>query len=252
MSKDSMSKDFKNSLKVYNPDPQEAYTYYSKYIFSQAKQFEAMLNFLCRKFEQLKLEGKISEHPKFIARIKSPESALTNHASSTIKKLDDCFGITFIGADEEELEILEQILSEYTITTREKNTNHNTHPVKHTYCFIKSNVVDEINNFENTTYDKDTFPLVEMQFKTIAQDREDNFGKSAHWIYKNINPSTIQYKYDHNMFRAGYDIPTMYEYINGHSKVKLLNYNQTLKKLYPFLNTFKHTQKKSLDNTPNI
>ena len=86
---------------------------------------------------------------------------------------------------------------------------------------------------EDTTF----FTIIECQFKTIAVAIEANTGTAAHIDYKNIDPKAIQRKYDKGEFKLGYDIPQMW--VSKDNEMVKLSSDETLKKLYPFLNISK-------------
>ena len=287
----SNKSNFKDTLKIdtlkeeYIPNRQEAASFYSEYTNSQKAQFIALLNFLCYKLEEFKSKCLLSERIEFIARIKSPASALDNHLinstkktlnyntanqektvnsntetnsnqeqtnnsntednSNSVKKLDDCFGITFLYSSPDEQPDLENFISQMTIMTKKKLPKENGHNVIHTYNYVSKTTVTEIRKFLLKTksihpkdinqYNIDTFPLVEIQYKTFNQEYEDTRGKTAHWRYKGINPQLIIKKYKNNEFIPRYNIPYMYEYDPKEHKVFLLDDVQTLMKEYPFI-----------------
>ena len=238
----------KYEYKIYKPDDMEASSLYMDYVSEQKQPFIALLNFFAVIILSLKSIGTLSEHVKFIARIKSLKSALNNHNSEKQKKLDDIFGITFIGATEKELKILQNELLKYATVTREKkpkasNSSVPTHNAKHVYYCLKANTIQDINSLQHVDYQMDKFPMFEVQYKTIEQDYSDTFGDTAHWKYKCVNPEEVQKKYKNNDFKAGYNLPFMYEYTNGSKLVQLLDYKKTLKKMYPFLNVTSENSK---------
>lgn len=240
-------KNFINGIEVSNDiaknllEKQEYYindaTYlelYDDYIAHQKEPFKAIMYYFNDMLAELKEIGKISDFTEFRARIKAPQSALYNDSK---KVLDDVFAMEFIGATEKEVDFLLSTISKTAITTRKKDHNKpNGYKAKHRVFSIKEETAKEIAEkfgIEDSTF----FPLIECQFKTIAVSIEANTGTASHINYKNIDPKSIQRKYDKGEFRLGYDIPQMW--VSKDGEMKKLSSDETLKKLYPFLNISK-------------
>lgn len=207
---------------------------YDDYVSQQKEPFKAIMYYFNDMLTKLKQEGKISDFTEFRARIKAPKSALYN---DTRKVLDDVFAMEFIGATEKEVDFLLSTISKTAIITRKKDHNKdNGYKAKHRVITINEETGKEIAekfDIQDTTF----FPVIECQFKTIAVAIEANTGTAAHINYKNIDPKAIQRKYDKDEFRLGFDIPQMWV-SKGNEMVKLSS-DETLKKLYPFLNISK-------------
>ncbi len=206
---------------------------YNDFVAQQKEPFKAIVYYFNDMLTKLKQEGKISDFVEFRARIKAPESALHNDSK---KALDDVFAMEFIGATEKEVDFLLSEINKKTIVTRKKNHDKpNGYKAKHRVYSINEKTKDEI--AEKFEIDKTYLPLFECQFKTIAVAIEANTGSAAHINYKGINPKTIQKKYNNNEFIIGYNIPQMWV-SRGNQMIKLSS-DETLKKLYPFLDITK-------------
>ena len=207
---------------------------YDDYVVHQKEPFKAIMYYFNDMLTEFKEEGKISDFTEFRARIKSPQSALFNDSK---KALDDVFAMEFIGATEKEVDFILSAISKKTITTRKKDHNKpNGYKAKHRVFSINDETMKEIAEkfgIEDTTF----FPIIECQFKTIAVAIEANTGTAAHIDYKNIDPKAIQRKYDKGEFKLGYDIPQMW--VSKDNEMVKLSSDETLKKLYPFLNISK-------------
>lgn len=221
---------------------------YDDFVSYHKKAFKAIMYYFNDILTELKIQGKISDFTEFRARIKSPESALKNDELNNIKLinkddkskgkvLDDVFAMEFIGATEKEVNFLLSTIGKRAIITRE--TDHdkpNGYKAKHRVFSINEETRKEIAEkfgIEDTMY----FPIIECQFKTIAVAIEANTGTAAHIDYKNIDPKVIQRKYDKGEFKLGYDIPQMW--VSKDGEMIKLSSDETLKKLYPFLNVSK-------------
>lgn len=207
---------------------------YNDYVAQQKEAFKAIMYYFNDMLSELKEEGKISDFTEFRARIKAPKSALFNDST---KLLDDVFAMEFIGATKKEVNFLLSTISNLAITTRKKDHNKtNGYKAKHRVFSINEETAKEIAekfNIQDTTF----FPVIECQFKTIAVAIEANTGTAAHINYKNIDPKVIQRKYDKGEFILGYDIPQMW--VSKDGEMKKLSSDETLKKVYPFLNISK-------------
>lgn len=206
---------------------------YQDFVSMQKDAFKSIMYYFNDMLTELKQKGKISDFVEFRARIKAPESALTNDEKKT---LDDVFAMEFIGATEKEVDFLLSEVNKKTITTRKKNHDKpNGYKAKHRVFGLNSQTESEIS--EKFGVDSNSFPLFECQFKTIAVAIEANTGTAKHINYKNIDPKLIQKKYNNNEFRIGYNIPQMW--VSKNSQMIKLSSDETLKKLYPFLDLTK-------------
>lgn len=221
---------------------------YDDYVAHQKKPFKAIMYYFNDMLTELKETGKISDFTEFRARIKAPQSALYNDELNNIKlinkdekaenkSLDDVFAMEFIGATEKEVNFLLSTISKLAITTRKKDHDKpNGYKAKHRVFSITEETAKKIAE-KFGIEDMRFFPLIECQFKTISVAIEANTGTAAHIDYKNIDPKSIQRKYDKGEFRLGYDIPQMW--VSKDGEMKKLSSDETLKKLYPFLNISK-------------
>lgn len=233
---DEIAKNLLNR-QLYHTNDADQLELYDDYISHQKEPFKAIMYYFNDMLTALKQEGKISDFTEFRARIKAPQSALYNDNIES-KVLDDVFAMEFIGATEKEVNFLLSAIEKKTITTRKKDHDKpNGYKAKHRVFSINAETSKEIAEkfgIEDTTF----FPLIECQFKTIAVAIEANTGTAAHIDYKNIDPKAIQRKYDKGEFRLGYDIPQMW--VSKDGEMKKLSSDETLKKLYPFLNISKN------------
>ena len=147
----------------------------------------------------------------------------------------------FIGATEKEVDFILSQISDKTIVTRKKNHDKsNGYKAKHRVFALNKETSKEIADKFNV--DENLFPLFECQFKTIAVAIEANTGTAAHINYKGIDPKAIQKKFNNNEFIINYNIPQMW--VSKDNQMVKLSSDETLKKLYPFLDI---TKKKELD-----
>lgn len=207
---------------------------YNEYVESQKNGFVAVMNFVNNKINDLIDKGKISEFIQVRGRIKSAESAINNDSS---KALDDIFGMEIITATDKEITTILQSLTPYMLKTKCKNHDKpNGYKAKHKYWTFKS---DKMNYMpEDINYEKG-IPMIEFQFKTSeVYVKCNNGGTADHTTYKGETVDEIQKKYDTKQFNV-FNTPTMWvseKDDNGISKMRLLSSEETLKKLYPFLN----------------
>lgn len=221
---------------------------YEEFIAHQKEPFKAIMYYFNDMLTELKEKGKISDFTEFRARIKAPKSALYNDELNNIKLinteknteskvLDDIFAMEFIGATEKEVNFLLSTISKKAITTRKKDHDKpNGYKAKHRVFSINEETRKEIAkkfNIDDSTF----FPVIECQFKTIAVAIEANTGTAAHINYKNIDPKAIQRKYNKGEFKLDYDIPQMW--VSKDAEMVKLSPDETLKKLYPFLDISK-------------
>lgn len=214
----------------------EKFMLYNEYIESQKKGFIAVMNFINDKLNDLIAKGKISELIQMRARIKSIESAMKNDSG---KALDDVFGIEIITATENEITTILQNLAPYMLKTKCKNHNKpNGYKAKHKYWTFKR---DKMHHLTDSNIDYEgNIPMIEFQLKTSeVYVKCNNGGTADHTTYKGETKEEIQQKYDNGKFNV-FNTPTMWvseNDVNSTKKMKLLSSEETLKKLYPFLNT---------------
>lgn len=232
---------------TYFPSDAENFELYNDFVNQQRNAFKAIMIYFNKILNNLKKEGKISDFTEFRARIKGPASALKNDEINNVKlrtndneldskSLDDVFGMEFIGATEKEVDFILATISKKTIVARKKDHNKkNGYKAKHRVLSLDKETMEEISKEFNI--DSNDFPLFEAQFKTIAVAIEANTGTAKHIDYKDIIPKEIQKKYDRNEYIVGYNVPQMWLSRNG--EMILLSSDETLKKIYPFLNITK-------------
>lgn len=219
----------------------KSFELYNDFVSQQKQPFKAIMHYFNDMLTELKAKGKISDFVELRARIKAPESALHNDHK---KALDDVFAMEFIGATEKEVDFLLSEVSKKTITTRKKNHNKpNGYKAKHRVFAINAETSKEIAKKFNI--DATYLPLFECQFKTIAVYIESNTGTAAHINYKGIDPKVIQKKYEKDEFKIGYNIPQMW--VSKNAQMVKLSSDETLKKLYPFLNITKKKENQTHD-----
>lgn len=212
----------------------EKYEIYQDYVAQQKEPFKAVMHYFNDMLNELKEKGKISDMFEFRARIKSPESAFAN---DSIKALNDIFGMEFLGATEKEVEFALKEFSKRAHNTRDpkKHNKSNGYVAEHRSFELNKDVAEEIaQKFNiNPTY----LPLFECQFKTISVAIEAHKGTAAHMDYKGDNPREIQKMYDDGRFIIGHNIPQMW--VSKNNQMVKLSSDETLKKLYPFLDMTK-------------
>lgn len=201
---------------------------YNEYVEEQRKGFIAIMNFVNNKINDLIDEGKVSDFAQIRARIKSVASSLTNDSN---KALDDIFGIEIITATEEEYDTIIRHLIPYMNKTKSKNHDKpNGYKAKHKYWTFKEEKLEYLDGeFE---YERN-IPMIEFQFKTSKVKSDCDFGPANHEDYKGEKKEDIQKKYDGGGFGI-FNTPFMW--VSENRKMRLLSKEETLKKIYPFLN----------------
>ena len=210
---------------------------YNEYVESQRKGFISIMNFINNRITNLIEQGRISDFIQIRSRIKAPESALKNDDT---KALDDIFGMEIITATEEEYDTIIRNLTPYMIKTKCKNHDKpNGYKAKHKYWTFKKDKMEYLDKGLN--YDVN-IPMIEFQFKTSEVQISCNTGPANHEDYKGEKREDIQRKYDTNGFNV-FNTPYMWvtRFIQKGEihfpDTKLLSEEETLKMIYPFLNT---------------
>lgn len=206
---------------------------YNEYVENQRKGFIDIMNFLNNRINDLIERGKISDFIEIRARIKSAESAIRNNDT---KALDDIFGMEIITATEEEYNVIIRNLAPYMSTTKFKNHDkENGYKAKHKYWTFKKDKLGYLQ--EEFDYDIN-IPMIEFQFKTSKVQISCNTGTANHEDYKGEKREDIQRKYDEGQFNI-FNTPFMWVSKKNGCKREmiLLSEEDTLKKIYPFLNT---------------
>lgn len=202
---------------------------YNEYVEEQRKGFIAVMNFINDEINNLIDEGKISEFIQIRARIKAIASALMNDHT---KALDDVFGMEIITATEEEYDTIIRHLIPYMDKTKAKNHDKpNGYKAKHKYWTFKE---DKMENLDGDFNYEINIPMIEFQFKTSEVQVKANIGSANHEDYKGEKREDIQKKYDEGGFGI---FNTPYMWVSDNRKMVLLSKEETLKKIYPFLNT---------------
>ena len=202
---------------------------YNEFVEEQRKGFIAVMNFVNDKINNLIDEGRISEFVQIRARIKAIASALMNDSS---KALDDIFGMEIITATEEEYDTIIRNLIPYMYKTKSKNHDKpNGYKAKHKYWTFKKDKMEHLDGEFN--YERN-IPMIEFQFKTSEVQVKSNIGPANHEDYKGEKREDIQKKYDEGGFGI---FNTPYMWASDDRKMVLLSKEETLKKIYPFLNT---------------
>lgn len=227
---------FKESMKVdlktTRLTQEEARKIYETFVQGQQDGFIAFVNCLNKYINGLKAQGIISPFLKFYARIKATNSALKNYEK---KALDDIFGIEFICATNEEIEILqhelEPILRTHKIKTHDKA---NGYKATHHLCTIKKET-KEVLKKRMKEIESDKFPVMELQYKTIEVYYTAVFGTASHEKYKDTQLPQLQILYDSGKLQEGTDIPHMWISKVDTDDARKLSMEETLKKMYPSL-----------------
>ena len=202
---------------------------YYKYVSDQRESFIRIMLFINDIINELKHNGKISEYTEFRARIKSLKSAMGNDESKT---LDDVFGMEIITAIEEEIEIIKQEIEKNMNINenRSKKLNKpNGYKAGHRMVTLKKEKTSLL-GLENEEYER--IPQIEIQYKTIEVAIRAAEGTASHTAYKGESMEEIQNKYDNNKFDI-FELPDMW--ISDKERMRSLNKNEILKKMYPFL-----------------
>lgn len=232
---------FRERIKVNLPtgklNKNEARDTYERFVLEQEEPFILFINYLNRYVNQLRKEGKISPFLEFYARVKSTNSALENHDK---KALDDVFGIEFICASDREIAVLQKEIETLLEVCRVKTHNkENGYRAVHHSCTINKDTINAINDISMKQYgvqeEKESFPVVEIQYKTIEVYYEAVYGKASHEKYKEAELSKIQELYDNGKLQVGEDIPDTWISNVEDDKVKKMSTEEVLKKMYPSL-----------------
>ena len=153
-----MSNEFKEGLKVgdlkplYDVNDVEQEMLYKEFVDLQKKHFVSYINFLNAELCVLKHYGIVSDYTRFLARIKSPESAIRNDKTKT---LNDAFGVEVDSATPGESAFIVMLFMETLKETKEAVKNKTNKYVAHHYSgYPKAgNIVERLEKILNTTYD---------------------------------------------------------------------------------------------------
>lgn len=206
------------------------------------------MNYINNLINDLKLHSTLTEWLEFRARIKSPSSAITNDG---IKALDDAFGMEIICANDNEVKQVIDILYQFMHVSKSKSHDKpNGYKAEHRYLTLKDTCYDLLySNLDDNSKKllSDQIPVIEFQVKTIAVDSSANSGSADHTTYKGIPQKEIEDMYVNGKLKVGDTLPRMWCSVNG--KMQLLDDEQTVRKLYPWLDT---TQTKTLNNSKSF
>ena len=231
----NFKEDIKVNLEKVKLTEREARQTYEKFVLEQQEQFVLFINYLNQYINSLREQGIISPFLKFYARVKATNSALKNNEK---KALDDIFGIEFICATDREIEILqkelETILKIHKVKIHDKE---NGYKAIHHSCSMKQEIRDELakgmaNQLE---VNQETFPAIEIQYKTIGVYYEAIYGKASHEKYKDTKLPQLQLLYDNDCLTVGEYIPYMWISNTDADNVRELSTEEVLKKMYPSL-----------------
>lgn len=237
-------KDFRESLKVNiqlkeeeEPTEREIRRKYERFVLDREEQFIKFINYLNRYINQLRKEGIISHGLVYRARIKAANSALKNYGK---KAVDDIFGIEFICETEEEiLELQKQINLILLIHKEKKHKKENGYEATHCSYSMSENLIDELNNiFESQGQERkerESFPRIEVQYKTAQVDFNANFGLASHEKYKKVEVARLQQLFDSNCLTLGEYIPYMWVSNPYGDNMRELTKEEVLRKMYPSL-----------------
>lgn len=207
---------------------------YQNFVSSQKNSFLLLMNYINKLLIQYKKQGDLSYFVELRARIKTPESALTNDKE---KALDDIFGMEIICATEEEIDFCVKQLSNFMNTFKSKEHNKpNGYKAKHYYLFMQDDKQELLYN-NATNLSIEPMPLVEFQFKTIDVAIKAFNGSADHSVYKKVDKKQIQKSFDKNELKVGFNLPFMWVSSIDINKpeMKLLSADETAKVLYPFI-----------------
>lgn len=206
---------------------------YYEYVVDQKKGFTSIMDFIVARIQDLIDQGRVSDFAEIRARIKSPESSLKNDKT---KALDDIFGIEIITATEAEYDTIIRNLTPYMNKTKcKKHNKDNGYVAKHKYWTFKK---DKMGHLEGNLDYESNIPMIEFQFKTSEVQISCNTGPANHEDYKGEKREDIQRKFDEGKFNV-FNTPLMWVSERKDQKLamRLLSEEETLKKVYPFLNT---------------
>lgn len=232
-------KNFKESIKVDLEEvkltEREARQTYERFVLEQQEEFVLFINYLNQYINGLREKGVISPFLKFYARVKATNSALKNYEK---KALDDIFGIEFICATDEEIEILqkelEPILKIHKIKLHNKENGYKA--IHHSSSIrqeTKAELTKKMGDKSKKT--QETFPAIEIQYKTIGVYYEAVYGKASHEKYKDTKLSQLQTLYDNDSLTVGEYIPYMWISNADTDNVRELSTEEVLRKMYPSL-----------------
>lgn len=210
---------------------------YLEFVQTQEMGFRQVIEFINSTIFLLKEQYFISPNTTITARIKDLKSAMENYQKN--KMLDDVFGIEIIGVSEEELNWIKTTIEKTMISNKSKNFDKvNGYKAQHEsyYPDLQSETA------RRWKLCSDNVPMVELQFKT--QDVATNESASHH-SYKQRDQEAISKMLRTKVLELGIDLPRMWISTDGF--IRELSYEETIKKVYPFVDTetIKKTESKN-------
>lgn len=153
-----MSNEFKDGLKVENLKPLhtvndvEEEMLYKEFVDIQKGHFVSYINFFNAELCVLKHYGIVSDYTRFLARIKSPESAIKNDKT---KALNDAFGVEVDSATPGESAFIAMLFMGTVKETKEAVKNKENKYIAHHYSGYPKvgNIVERLEEILNKTYD---------------------------------------------------------------------------------------------------
>ena len=221
---------------------------YEKFVLDREEQFIAFINYLNRYINKLRKDEVISSDLVIRARIKATNSALRNYGK---KAVDDIFGIEIICKNEETILETRKYINLILLTNKEKkHKKENGYEATHCSCSINQKLIDELNTiFEKNGKNRkepESFPKIEVQYKTTEVDFNANFGLASHEKYKKIEVNRIQQLYDNNCLTLGEYIPYMWISNPTGDDMKELSKEEILRKMYPSLKLKEENENKKI------
>lgn len=186
-----MENKFKEGLKVedngrvgklapmYDINDMEKEVLYEEFVTSQKPQFEAYLNYMNKQLWILKQYGIVSDYTRFLARIKSVDSAIGNDGR---KALNDVFGVEVDAATPGEVEFISLLFRDTLSKTKEVVHNKsNGYQAYHYSGYPTSgNVRDIIDKLfyapdtEDDRYEQYMNILTEQQKEELTEEKKEN------------------------------------------------------------------------------
>lgn len=198
-----MSNDFKESLKIEELKPLhtindvEEEMLYKHFVDIQKSHFESYINFLNSELCVLKHYGIVSDFTRFLARIKSTESAIKNDKS---KALNDAFGVEVDSATPGEAAFTVMLFMDTLEETKEAVKNKSNKYVAHHYSGYPKvgNIVErfeEILDKDKTYESKKLFDsYMEKLPASVKDDMSPKDIKQVEEYFENFSNSLNSYK----------------------------------------------------------
>ncbi len=225
--------EFRAKLKVTPINEREKISEYNRFVAEQEKPFILFINSINKYINKLRKKGILSNFLEVRARIKASSSALRNDET---KALDDVFGMEFICATEREIEILRENIEKLVSITKLRDHNkENGYKAVHCMYSIGDELVERLNQTSRRKYDRNLFPIVEAQYKTIQVFYESNYGTASHEKYKDTNIDEVQRLYNSGQLVPGVYLPYMWVSDPNNDNMRELSTEEIIRKIYPTL-----------------